>query len=251
MRLRTTGVFTLLLLAGSVVGSSPLRAAEGIIDSFQNAVNTQFPPGVIQPTVGTTSATDTGVAGVIGGVRTLTVEATEIDIPSIDDVRAGAGFLGAFFEYRSTLGADGRATLLYDAGGAGLNAHFMSNQRLEVHVLDADTAATPYDVTITLVDTAARTTSVTRTVTAAGPQVVLFPLLEFGAVNVTAIRSISLNVDPSKAGDVRFRLFRIFTPPAAVPMLSAKACAALVATLLVIGVWAVRRARAAVSGPAA
>jgi len=233
---------TLLLLTvngGVAAGAPPI-----VIDDFTSAVNTIFITdtnvGVFVPGTSTT-ATDMGLADVIGGSRELTVSAENTPgfIVGLDNVIVGAVPLVGFLDYSSTAAADGNAVLRYDGGGAGLNVSLAPATGIRLVTLDADLAAVPIQVTLTLVDQAAHSVSVSRTVFLAGiTSQIDFPFADFPGVDLGAVFSIEVAIDPNTSGAADLRLDRIETYIAALnpaPLLSRRMLMVLVAALLLCG----------------
>ena len=234
-----------LSVAGLVIIGKAVNA-EVLIDDFNNA---NFPgtkfitnTNVFRNTVGTTVETDTGLPGVIGGVRTLTVQATTIVDPTVDFMVVGAEVGFSFLDYNSTDGADGLAGLLYDANGAGLNANFTNEFAIRVRILDADAASVPYTVTVKLTDNAAAMAVLTETVTVPGGiKDLIFPLKSF-SVDVSNIFSIAITIDPQIAADMRIGRIETIRPPGA-PLLSPSMLGGLTLVLSVVGMHSIIRGR--------
>jgi hypothetical protein len=182
------------------LGSNSASLAQTAIDDFSDAgANTGDPPGVTRTTVGSTSVTDTGLSGVIGAARTLTVEATAADGASPEIT---AGVIPAFnlVAYSSSLLADGLLSLLYDADGAGLGADLSLAEGIEL-TLTTDAAAVPYLVSLTLSDGI-----VSETDSQAGlmsvTTLIQFDFANFPTVDLANLESIEVTIDPSVAGDL-------------------------------------------------
>ena len=205
------------------------------IDTFDDANATRLPPGSNQNTVGSTVVTDTGLSGVIGGVRELTVTAIDLLLPPADNVTAGAAVLGDYFDYHSTLTAKGEATLLYDRNGLGLDLSVYGFDHFQLTVIDADPASVPYDATVTVVDNGAGSASSTQTITTSGPVTISWPMTDFSGVDLKAVRSITLVIAPNYAADMRMDLFQAVRPPVGAPLLSPAMMLALVLVLGVVG----------------
>lgn len=237
--LRTVQLATLALLVCTS------WAAALTIDSFDDANTTAYPPGIVQNTVGSTSVTDTGLTGVIGGVRQLTVTAFSLTVPFVDNVTAGAAHLQSFFTYSCTLGALGEFELLYDANGAGLNASLIGLNRVQLSVITADLSSVPYDVTVTLADNT-QSISSTQTITTPGGRAITFPMSDFFGLDLNAIQSIELTVFPmSLAADLELDSFDALPPGPPAPALSPAMIIVLVGMLSVVGLFGVARARLA------
>jgi hypothetical protein len=210
------------------------------IDTFDAANTTKLPPGIIQNTVGSTAVTDTGLSGVIGGVRELTVTATSLLLPS-DNVTAGAAVLGDFFDYHSTLTATGEVALHYDRNGLGLNVSVGGFDHFQLTVIDADPASVPYDATVTVADNGGGSASSTQTITTSGAATIAWPLANFSGVDLNDVRSITLLIAPNYAADMRMDLFQVVRPPVGAPLLSPAMMLILVLVLGVVGLTTVVR----------
>ena len=201
-RVRGTVVATAIL--AMVVHAA--GAAEEPIDRFSDAsALTQYVEdvNVKQATVGSTTRIDSGLSGVIGGTRELTVIMTAAMVPGLDAVVAGVQFpLLQLFRYTSSAGADGQAVLLYDRNGNGLNAMLAFAKGLQVTIVAADlTCVTPgLDVTVTLTDSFLTTVSSTQTVllpVAPGmPLALNYPYSAFAGIDTNSLFSIAVTVDP-------------------------------------------------------
>ena len=157
------------------------------------------PPGQARTTAGTTSVTDVGLSGVIGGSRTLVVTATAIGGGS-PEVRAGVIPGAQVLDYSSTVLANGLVTLRYDANGVGLGADLSLGDGIQFTVV-ADVSSLPYDVTVTISD-GTITNSSTQTVPISGLQSLQFLYTAFPTVNLASVFSIEVTFDPNLAGDL-------------------------------------------------
>lgn len=219
------------------------RGAALTVDAFDDALTTKLPPGVVQNTIGSTTVPDSGLNGVLGGVRQLTVTATSLELLGLDDVVAGAAVLGDFFDYHASLGAIGEVALRYDRGGPGLDVSIYGFDHFQLTVLIADASSVPYDATVTVEDNAGGSASSTQTITQDGPRIIAWPLANFSAVDLNAVQSITLVIAPNLAADMRVDLFQVVGPPVHAPLLSPAAMLALVVTLGVIGLTTLVRTR--------
>jgi hypothetical protein len=218
------------------------RVAALTVDTFDDAVTTKLPPGVTQATVASTMVTDPGLNGVLGGVRQLTVTATSLDLLGLDNVVAGAAVLGDFFDYHATVGAIGEVALRYDQGGLGLNVSIYGFDRFRLTVIDASSAAVPYDATVTVADNGGGSASSTQTITTPGPVMIAWPLANFSGVDLNAVRSITLAIAPSpKGADMRLDLFEVVGPPVRAPLLSPAMILGLVVMLGLVGLTTIVR----------
>lgn len=190
----TAALLVALAAAGGPAG------AQTVIDDFSDAAaNTVSPPGQVRNTVGTTTVTDAGLSGVIGGSRTLTLTATAIAGGS-PEVRAGVMPVAQVFDYSSTVLANGVVTLTYDANGVGLGADLSLGDGIQFSVV-ADVSSLPYDVTVTISD-GTITESSTQTVLISGLQNLQFLYASFPTVNLTSVFSVAITFDPNLAGDL-------------------------------------------------
>ena len=191
-----------LAAAVSVVGltgAGPVGAQQ-IIDDFSDAgSNTVSPPGQARTTLGTTTVTDAGLTGVIGGSRSLTITATAIGGGS-PEVRAGVMPGAQVLDYSSTVLANGLMTLLYDANGVGLGADLSLGDGIQFSIV-ADASSTPYDVTVTISD-GSITESSTQTVPVSGLQNLQFLYTAFPTVNLASVFSVAITFNPNLAGDL-------------------------------------------------
>jgi hypothetical protein len=227
-----------LTMAGRVVSAGTL------IDDFSNANTTLLSPppnaNVSVSAVGSTTVVDPGLAGVLGGVRTLTVYADALQNPGLDMILAGVSPTPGFLSYESTATGSGHAALLYDGGGAGLNANFLPAVGIRVDIFDLSTP--PFDVTITLADTNMNSAAFTRTVLTADTGDLHFPFQDFPGVDLGSIFSVGIDIHPTEAG-AEFKVDRIeaYRPVGApLPLASPQGLLALVAVLLFVGRRAVR-----------
>jgi cysteine-rich repeat protein len=180
--------------------SSTAASGQVVIDGFSDAgPNTIAPPGVQRTTVGVTTVTDTGLTDVIGGARTLTVEAT---VAGGANPEVLAGVIPSFelLSYSSSLLADGLTTLFYDANGAGLGVDLSTGEGIELG-LTTDAAAVPYLVSLTLSDGIITETDVQAGIMS-GLTMIQFFYTSFPGVDLSNIDSIELTIDPNAAGDL-------------------------------------------------
>ena len=202
----------LLTLLAVSLGAADARAL--LIDDFSSATTTAFPPGIMRTSVGSTTVVDGSLmvprVGVIGGVRELRLDATSIG--ANDSVTIGVFTPATLADYSSTVAANGRIVLTYNAGGAGLDADLSMLGGIRLRFQSVDAAAPPVAVTVALSDTSAQSGSVMETIFVPGPQSVDLPLQngEFAGVDLAHIRSIVVMVDPQVAGDLRFDIIETF-----------------------------------------
>jgi len=191
---------------------APAFAAEETIDDFSSATNTAFISGaqVQDATVDLTgtTATDNGLAGVLGGSRQLTVEleSSMFFQPVTAGVNVGAGLL----QYSEDAGADGKATLFYGNIPKGLDFA----QGINV-VVNADaSAATGYSLTLILQDSQG-STAVTQNSTQTGMGIPFsFSFSSFPTINPSDLVSIAIVVDGGGSQDLQLEVAATFgTPP--------------------------------------
>ncbi len=194
----------------ALVAIAPMSAAQVPIDNFSDAASTIDPPGITRSTVGSSTVSDAGRLGVIGGVRRLIVSATSLG--PTDSLTVGVVPAGTFLDYASTAAATGKTELDYDAGGAGLKANLATSLGIQLSV-QADAAAVPYSITLTLTDSAAHSASLKRTVTTSGSQTLSFPFSSYAGVGLTNIFSVKLLIVPNTAADLRLGPIRTYGGP--------------------------------------
>ncbi len=195
---RTLGQHLCVLTAAAAFSMAP-AAAQTTIDDFSDAgANTIIPPGLTRTTVGSTSGTDSGLSGVIGGTRTLTVDMTAAG-GATPNVTAGVSPSFQILSYASSVFGDGAVTLFYDGNGSGLAADLSLGTGIEVQIA-SDASAVPYTVTLTLSDGLIMETDVQAGLMS-GLALVQFDYADFPTVDLTAIDSIEVAIDTSLAGD--------------------------------------------------
>ncbi|MBI1813346.1 MAG: hypothetical protein HYR72_00015 [Deltaproteobacteria bacterium] len=201
-----------LLVTGAIATLAAIPAAAVMIDDFNSGASATLPRGVRQRRMGSLSANDTGLKGVLGGQRRVTVTVESQDSGDLDivsaDIVPGAGLFG----YASSGGADGRFDLTYDAGGAGLNANLLSESGVLIDVAEADLSSVPYTITLVIADRSGRSGTITKASTSAGPQQVRLLLSALPKVDLAHVRSIVVSVNPQKSGDLQLNKIRTFGP---------------------------------------
>jgi len=226
------------VLALAVAGRAAV--AEIVVDDFTSANLTRLalPPmaNIEVSTVTSVTVTDTGLPDVLGGVRALTVTADALMNVGLDFIVAGVEPIVGFLCYNSTAGADGRVSLLYDAGGAGLNTTLLPSLGIRVDIFAVDVSTVPYHVTVTLTDSFAHSEAVTITVTDPTPTKLHFPFESFSPVSPASIKSIQVDIDPADgAADLRVDRIEAYGPPeATMPLLSPVMLVGLVGLLLFV-----------------
>jgi hypothetical protein len=222
---------TLAALCGVVVlGVVPAFAIEETIDDFTDAnfpgtilcvptapkpdcpVNT-FNLGVFVANTNT-MASDSGLGGVLGGTRKLTVSVASCTFcgtgPFDDRVVGGAdpAPMGLFC-YNSTASADGSFELLYDAGGAGLGTSLNFAEGIRVALINIDASSFPLDLTVIL-SSGANSAQATQTVPNSAPLptnlTLDFPYASFAGIqgiNLGDLSAVRVLVDPAAAADLQ------------------------------------------------
>lgn len=179
-----------------------------VIDDFKSGASPTAPRAVSHRRIGTMSATDPKLSGVIGGVRRVSVTVTSLQIPDLDTVTADILPGLGVFDYASSNGADGRVDLTYDAGGGGLNADLSKEKAIVVDVAETDSSAVPYTVSVKLSDASGRSVDSTQSVSSPGPRQLQFLLTSFKTLNLRNVRSIALGINPGRAGDFQLNQVR-------------------------------------------
>lgn len=178
------------------------------IDGFTAAVNTKLPPGLVKSSVGSISATDTGLSNVLGGKRTLTLEATALTFPRSDYVQTGVNTTSNVLSFSATSTATGTTEVVYDnIGVLDLSSYTYIN--VPMTAVDADTPF--YTVTLKLFDGTNTSTDV-KGFSSAGPITIHYVLSSYiYAVNLAHITKITLKVVSHQAAD--FSIGAINTTP--------------------------------------
>lgn len=235
LKARRLGAVAGVLLTFLVTGTA--LAVEQVIDGFSEAFP---PPGTLLQNIppsmmgdpplnvfndvdaSTVTGTDVGVGGVIGGVRQLDVTITDCVFCGFGD-SALVGVIPAdgLLDYSTTTGANGKFELIYDAGGAGLNASLSFALGIRVSIINADPPVYPLTVMVTLASNSNMATSAMTIPMGGMPNVVLdFPFAGFtgiAGIDLDALSSIRVMVDPNGgdgAADMQFPPITTFgTPP--------------------------------------
>ena len=148
--------FSALSLTALLALGGNARAVEVTIDDFSDAMP---PPGtllgdppsnVLVDSVTTVTGTDTGINGVVGGVRVLNVTVTGCTFCPVDNVIVGVIPSAMLLDFSSTSNADGTFELVYDAGGAGLDLSLIFAQGIRVPFVNVDPSAFPLEVMVTI-----------------------------------------------------------------------------------------------------
>ncbi|HVO25112.1 MAG TPA: hypothetical protein VMW56_15945 [Candidatus Margulisiibacteriota bacterium] len=234
MKARYASGWVVIALWLPVVMAIRANATDVPVDDFSEAQNTGVALVANQVNV-PVSATDSGLMGVIGGVRQLTVEATDLPTP-IDNVDAKVDTTVPGLCFNLTPNAKGNYSLLYDKGGAGLDAdlsEFLGIRTLPIAV-DLGLGGTQVSYTLTLVDAANHTAS--QTVAQGGClnspcQEIRFLLSDFAGVSLRSVRSVMLTVSSDAAFDELIGPILLFGTTQRAPLLSPIMIGALVVLL--------------------
>ena len=231
-----------------LVMAIPAGATDSPIDDFSEAQNTGV--FLIANQVGVpVSATDSGLMGVIGGVRQLTVEATQLPTAG-DHVDAKVDTAVPGLCFNLTPNAKGNLRLLYDKGGSGLDADlsdFLGIRFTPVGV-DLGVGSTRVSYALTLVDAANHVAS--QTVSNGRScfndcDEIRFLLSDFSGVSLRQIRSVMLTVTSDAAFDEILGPILLFGTTQRAPLLSPIMIGTLVAVLGGVGlVGMLRRSNA-------
>lgn len=175
----------LTMVAGlSFVAGSAL-AYDLVIDTFDDAVNTT----VLTSNVGVPlTADDTGLAGVLGGSRSIFVE-------GVLSVQAGVIESAGIFDYMSI--GTGFAEATYDADGSGFGNAIACAQEIEIAYQLADASAQGEgtgQAEITVALTGGATVAVSRPITATAGTL-SYPIADFAGVDLTNLTEIAMTVD--------------------------------------------------------
>jgi hypothetical protein len=222
-------------------------AADVSIDDFSQANQTGVLLVADQINVPQT-ATDSGLSGVIGGVRQLTVEATALMDPMVDNAGGKVDTAVPGVCYNSTSGAVGDFKLLYDMGGSGLGANFSPflGIRFTPVFLDAGVGSSPVSYTLTLTDGANNSASQTINTTQScflDCADVRFLLSDFAGISLGSIFSVELKVSSDNAFDSILGPITLFGSTEHAPLLSPALIGLLVSILSVMGIASIARAR--------
>jgi hypothetical protein len=226
---------------GAVIGAMLVgSAAQGalVIDTFDQTSRPEPLPAAPGPEGGNINGfAELGLAGVPGGSRAVSVQATVIDVPGLDNVVAqlfpGAG---GFLDYNSSAGADGLLRLTYNGNQGGANLDLTGLPFLEVSLAAVEVpTGEPMAVRLELrndVPDRGQPTpppDLTRDilVTSSGPQTLRFDLSALA--DPSDVDVLMLTFDPGRGGDFRIDSITAQIPePAALGVLAA----ALVSGLL-------------------
>jgi hypothetical protein len=206
-----------LLLLG--LFAAPQVRAEILIDDFTDV----DAPDPWPQTIGTgmqTVVEGPGLVDVIDGWRSTTLAGTA-DIPGVAELRVGVfpEALEGMLDYAATAGYDGELTLLYDAGGDGLELDLTDENAVLVELIAYDAPdSTPMPITLTLTDDTGDMFS--ATVDATGPGTILIPFTDSPPFSTAAVTSIELFFDAPTAADFRVDSIVAVPEPAALALLA-------------------------------
>jgi hypothetical protein len=210
-----------VLAAGLALPVSTSHASVIVIDDFSDAPGA-WPISLFAP--GTTSLTEAGLTGVLGGVRETTVSMTSAANPGLDFLQATIAPALGLFDYNSSAGTDGSVSFLYDAGGAGLSAFFANQLGIEIGFTLFDHAGgVPLPVTIVLTD-GMNTATLTQSLTAPGGQTLQFLFADFaniGALGLAYVQSVEVILDAAIGADFRVSQISTIVPaPGSIALLA-------------------------------
>lgn len=200
-----------LVLAAPLLVVTASADADLIIDDFSDIEEpNQWP--VVMNTVGSTLIAEAGLTGVVGGYRETTIFANALKEPGLDDVTVTVAAAQGKFDYASTVGAEGSVELFYNGEpGIGLELDLSGETQFEIEFLLFDhSGGEDLPATITLQDASRGAVSLTRTLTAPGPQTLAYQIDDFarGGVDLTNIDSITVFFDGALATDFRIEEIR-------------------------------------------
>jgi len=207
------GKSCLLGTAAALLLCAPAFAAEETIDDFSSASNTAFMTGsqVRDTTTGDggTMASDTGLTGVLGGQRDLTVELESTTAEPVLGLTAGVNLGLGLFQYSEDSTANGKAILDYPNIPKGLE--FANGIAV---MLNADAqAATGYAVTLTLEDSGGSSSS-TQNSTAVGMGIPFnFSFSSFPTIDPSDLVRISIEIDGGSSQDIQLDVATTFGTP--------------------------------------
>jgi hypothetical protein len=205
---------TLLAFGTSV----PAHATFITIDQFSAGTTDLNITAAAPPTL-TSSETQTGLTGVLGGSRNVQIQKVSGLSGSTRNVQAAVDAPNQQFAYISGNGVIGTMTLTYNANGAGLNTQLGLVDSILLNFVDGDYSETrtiPITVTITAAND--QTGSLTQTLAVAqNPYVMEFAISNFSNLSglnlsTNTVKSISMNFSPS-ATSADFTLSQIQVVP--------------------------------------
>lgn len=181
-----------------------------MIDNF-TTVASPSPWPVNLTAEGNQTVTESGL-NTLGGWRETFISATNIGLPGVDfvdvNIETGTGLFG----YASSSTSEGFVSLLYDAGGAGLNADFAQKAAIQMNFEFFDFAnSNPLPITAILSD-GVNSASHTVSLTSEGAQSAMFTISDFADIallDLASIHSIKFELDPAVSAD--FQISSIMT----------------------------------------
>lgn len=224
----------LALVAGTQAASAALTVD---IDTFSAATSGLYPYQQTAVSPLTSPGVDSPVSGVIGGGRVVSLSTQLLQIPGLDNISAGvfAGGPGVF-DYNSTAGADGFATLAYGdyqnalaplnlsiPGGSFAQIDLLAFDRPEGGVLTAF---------IRMESTGVGSAQTFVSTTTAGAQSLLIPLEGIAPQIRANVTNIVVTLDTTMAVDFRIDRISVVVPEPG-----------MVSLLVPAGVLALRRSR--------
>lgn len=238
---RISSVVAVGCLSACLFGGIQTAEATIIIDDFSE-VGLPSPWTVTVSTVTSVTNSETGLSSVIGGVRTSTVTGISFSVPGLDDVdvTVAPSPIG-LFDFRTSSGAHGNTSLLYNAGGGGLAADLSNEAGIVIDIVEFDHGGgVDMPISISISD-GTNTATLVELLTSPGAQSVLFGINDFvgiGGVSLSSIDSINILFDAQLAQD--FRVGQISTISSQVPEPGAIAVWGVVA---IVAGLAIRRRR--------
>jgi hypothetical protein len=203
------------LLLAAVLGTAfPAFALEEVIDDFTSATNT-LNPLVAGPGAGSSGPqTDTGLAGVIGGRRTVEILS---DFVTVVQVRGGVDIVTSSFLYSASALSSGRAILTYD--GPIKNLGFAEGIRITVLFADVEAGVGGYTINLTLEDSSGpQTVGISRMSSMAEVDIDFdYPFAAFDMIDVADLVKIEVElIGPAavfSGSDIAFAILSTFNTP--------------------------------------
>lgn len=208
----------------TIAAATSIASADFVIDDFSDVQEpSQWP--VVRNTLGTTNITESGLIGVLGGVRESSITADFLSTPGLDNATVTAAPTPAgVLDFASTSGAEGSLGLRYDGNGS-LTADLSSEISINLEFLFFDLANTdPLTIEVTITDGGGDSRSGSATLIVDGPQTVSLFIAAFvenglGTTELTDIRSIDFDFDGALATDFRIDYIVTVPTPAVLPAL--------------------------------
>lgn len=154
------------------------------------------------PTTTSITVVQSGLTGVIGGSRSLTIERTATTGTGVRRVTGEISDLApAFFSYTSSTGANGFANLIYGAS-TDLNLNLLTETAFIIDFDGYDAPnGNPLVVQIDLVSSAGSGSATANLTTNGGLVQIDFNAAGYAAVDFSDIDRISVKLDPNRGGD--------------------------------------------------